>query len=423
MEKIKAFFAKVWQWILAHKLVSGIIGGVAAAGLIVAIAVPVAVANSNKHTHVEGEHGFCSCGAYLHETYHFGLAEEFTDEDIWKVIDSGDELGLVRWAQLEQGATRMFRIAGGHNHHDFDLNDWDAEDIANDMKVYVRNNEGQFVFANILADNNSIELYDDGHLYVEFTNSGPKQDCFLQIYERHSWNEAGVCRVEGNENPHMRGTPATGKVENINMSANSTAYYRKSMGAGHKVQTQGWVDIDDTVDIDLYYVDAEHAAHVLQSSTVIPEGVNKIYATVKTHDVGITNGKFEIGILEHPVGNGWCAEHEEPTGTQLNAGIAEPVDAVKGETYHFYYIVTTETKVTFVNQMSGEPFDPTDPNYRAYAVSAPGTLVPLEPDFAGSTYVRYSTSGVQDYDIILFEFTALETAYYSSFTVDTFVID
>ena len=73
--------------------------------------------------------------------------------------------------------------------------------------------------------------------------------------------------------------------------------------------------------------------------------------------------------------------------------------------------------------MSGEPFDTTDPNYRAYAVSAPGTLVPLEADYAGSTYVRYSTSGVQDYDIILFEFTARETAYYSTFTVDTAVID
>ena len=48
MAKIKAFFGKIWAWVLAHKLIAGIIAGATVAVLVVAIAVPCSVSASRK---------------------------------------------------------------------------------------------------------------------------------------------------------------------------------------------------------------------------------------------------------------------------------------------------------------------------------------------------------------------------------------
>ena len=48
MAKIKAFFGKIWAWVLAHKLIAGIIAGAFVVALTVAIVVPVSVSASRK---------------------------------------------------------------------------------------------------------------------------------------------------------------------------------------------------------------------------------------------------------------------------------------------------------------------------------------------------------------------------------------
>ena len=91
---MKAFFAKIWAWVLAHKLIAGIIAGATVVVLTVAIAVPCGVSASRKkkaaqeetqqtqpagdqgggdqggqqgggsgaHTHTLDTHGFCTAG-------------------------------------------------------------------------------------------------------------------------------------------------------------------------------------------------------------------------------------------------------------------------------------------------------------------------------------------------------------------------
>ena len=45
---MKAFFGKIWAWVLAHKLIAGIIAGATVVVLAVAIAVPCGVSASRK---------------------------------------------------------------------------------------------------------------------------------------------------------------------------------------------------------------------------------------------------------------------------------------------------------------------------------------------------------------------------------------
>jgi len=49
MKAIKAFFSKVWAWVLAHKVIACIIAGVVVAGIVVAIVVPISVSNAKKN--------------------------------------------------------------------------------------------------------------------------------------------------------------------------------------------------------------------------------------------------------------------------------------------------------------------------------------------------------------------------------------
>ena len=52
---MKAFFGKIWAWIVAHKLIAGIIAGVTVVVLTVAIVVPVSVSVSKKKKAAEEE--------------------------------------------------------------------------------------------------------------------------------------------------------------------------------------------------------------------------------------------------------------------------------------------------------------------------------------------------------------------------------
>ena len=52
---MKAFFKKIWDWVLAHKLIAGIIAGATVAVLVVAIAVPCGVSASRKRKAAEQE--------------------------------------------------------------------------------------------------------------------------------------------------------------------------------------------------------------------------------------------------------------------------------------------------------------------------------------------------------------------------------
>ena len=48
MKAIKAFFSKVWAWVLAHKIVAGVIAGAVTLAIVTAIVVPVSVSSSRK---------------------------------------------------------------------------------------------------------------------------------------------------------------------------------------------------------------------------------------------------------------------------------------------------------------------------------------------------------------------------------------
>ena len=52
---MKAFFAKIWAWVLAHKLIAGIIAGATVVVLTVAIAVPCGVSASRKEKAAQEE--------------------------------------------------------------------------------------------------------------------------------------------------------------------------------------------------------------------------------------------------------------------------------------------------------------------------------------------------------------------------------
>lgn len=48
MKAIKAFFSKVWAWVLAHKIVAGVIAGAVTLAIVTAIVVPVSVSSARK---------------------------------------------------------------------------------------------------------------------------------------------------------------------------------------------------------------------------------------------------------------------------------------------------------------------------------------------------------------------------------------
>ena len=55
MQAIKAFFGKVWAWVLANKVLAGVIAGVATLAIVTAIVVPVSVSSAKKKKAAEQE--------------------------------------------------------------------------------------------------------------------------------------------------------------------------------------------------------------------------------------------------------------------------------------------------------------------------------------------------------------------------------
>ena len=237
---MKAFFAKIWAWVLANKVLAAIIAGGTAVVLAVAIAVPCGVSASKKRkaaqeqetqqsqpssggqaahehqwsvawsnnatthwhacegctdkkdeaAHTMNANGFCSvCGRYL--------GDEFAFED-----QIGGYLDFVH-DQMDMAADQVYfcRISGAISGHMYELEDGDpwggapGTNIDSAVSAYTMI-DGQ-PHAVDLSGKVPSEIGSDGYLYIKLdaSNLCNRDDVWFRICQLHAANDYGFCVV------------------------------------------------------------------------------------------------------------------------------------------------------------------------------------------------------------------------------------
>ena len=291
---MKAFFGKIWAWVLANKILAGIIAGATVVVLAVAIAVPCGVSASKKkkaaqeqetqQSQSSGDQGGSQQGgeqgggqaahehkwsvAWTHdETSHWHACSGCTEknDEAAHTIDTygfcsvcGRYLGVsglafssegcsmngienyyydVTSAQFDmtQGQDYFCRISGAISGHIFEFIDgdpWTTIDSA--ISAYAMVN-GAPVAVDLLG-NDQAQIGTDGYLYIKISAAQIDNfdDVWFQIWQYHDFDAVGYCQCDGCEH-HYGGKEVVAGTSSgsLGLRDNEYRYFRASAVAGH----------------------------------------------------------------------------------------------------------------------------------------------------------------------------------------------
>ena len=291
---MKAFFAKIWAWVLAHKLIAGIIAGATVVVLAVAIAVPCGVSASKKKKAAqeqetqqsqpagdqggqqgggEGQGGGQGGGQAAHEhtwsvawtsdaTSHWHACSGCTEKNDeaahttneygfcsvcgrylgaeFAFENQGDYFDFVH-EQMDMAANQVYfcRISGAISGHMYELEDGDpwggdpGTNIDSAVSAYTMI-DGQ---PNVVDLSGTIpsEIGSDGYLYIKLdaSNLCNRNDVWFRIVQNHTPNDFGFCSVDGCN--HYCGILRTvGVSANYNFQSGKKVFLRYQVVKGHE---------------------------------------------------------------------------------------------------------------------------------------------------------------------------------------------
>ena len=292
---MKAFFAKIWAWVLAHKLIAGIIAGATVVVLAVAIAVPCGVSASKKRKAAQeetsipgdnsgsqqggeqgggqqgggsGEHTHSWATTWSHdETNHWHACSGCTEknDEAAHTIDTygfcsvcGRYLGVSGLAfssegcsmngienyyydittdqfDMTQGQDYFCRVSGAISGHTFEFVDgdpWTTIDSA--ISAYAMVN-GAPVAVDLLG-NDPAQIGTDGYLYIKISAAQLDNfdDVWFQIWQYHDFDAVGYCKCDGCEH-HYGGKEVVAGTSSgsLGLRDNEYRYFRAPAVAGH----------------------------------------------------------------------------------------------------------------------------------------------------------------------------------------------
>ena len=342
-------------------------------------AMALSSCGQQPHSHNPGEHGFCSCGIYMGETFEFAPVHDSGDEWLYDFVN-------VFLGTISDNYSYHFRVEGGKNYHAYHFEQGDGV-VVNNVTAFTVNEAGQIV--NYMIDDvfgvQSLELGPDRYLYFDVNVPTGSSGAWLQIQGFHYFAAAGVCEHDGQfvtnqgkKHGHVipMGT-ATAEFINIASADGGADYYQFSEDTnthnpcfgGHTVKLTNIQNIPAN-SLSMYYVDLDNKTHEIHEGDMIPVGISHAYVKL-AHDDAISNGRFTIATDQHPLAeHGYCPYCDHlmngtlPLG--MNEGFSDPFDISVQEMYYFAVDVThpetNEFTIRFdsstkVLEDSGENYD------------------------------------------------------------------
>ncbi len=373
-----------------------------------------------EHTHEADAYGFCACGEYMGQT--ISHIEE-------------DALGfIVNWESVKANKPEYFRfpITSGHGIHLEDCDAWDAHDLEDQIKTYVRNGTEMSEVFYPVTDSSVTPILtgEDGYVYAVANPAEDYSTPMLYFLEDHIFNDAGVCEVDGefielcNGNRGEVIPKGSESKIGINLAADGkTSYYKivkDTLGfEKHKFNIHLTNIAEDHV--ELYCLDEmRHAVKIAYAEgheDAVPEGVEELYIAIH-HVIAINNGKFSLTRVDHGAEHGYCPSCGIIVdGIQLtmNDDYCTPFDIAAGDVYNCYFnFLDPEQVENFGIQFNGSTaqLDGEVPSFELYVYSERDGFTYVEPveGTVSTVTVEYDlTSYYYECEYAFFEFTALST--------------
>ena len=309
--------------------------------------------NFAQLSHNADAYGFCTVGGeYLGET------GTLTDEGIYMQYYSPA-------FSIETGKVYYYRVGGGVSGHGFELEDIDGTvdftTLQACFKAYVKSGNA---FIEVAFDGTEAVTFgteDEAYLYIVIIATVDDTLGYFRIVDRHIFNEAGVCEVDGEFIDYSNGDRGyeipKGSESKTGISYSGDGkigYYHiveDILPFEHHKFRVNTTNIPHS-HVELYYVDENFEAHQLSieenEEEEVPAGVKDLYVVI-FHMDDVTNGSFALQRVEHCAAeHGYCPGCDlilSGTRLTMNADYGAGFDVEEGVSYNFYFDFCDPTQI------------------------------------------------------------------------------